>query len=180
MRSSQGHQDGHFSGWTSYRKVGEEIDVPASRSRGWMRAFASCWRQLVLAVAVVLILPYALIVLYVPGFIHPVSTLMLRDLVLLRGYDRQWVSLRRYFAASGAVGDDVARMASSASMRASTGCRCAASSTMRWKANRRAGQHDPDADGQEPVSVERPLLPAQGHGTAFGGRRAISSGANGG
>jgi monofunctional biosynthetic peptidoglycan transglycosylase len=31
--------------------------------------------------------------LYRIPFIHPVSTLMLRDLVLLRGYERQWVDL---------------------------------------------------------------------------------------
>jgi monofunctional biosynthetic peptidoglycan transglycosylase len=38
-------------------------------------------------------LPYVLIFIYLLPFIHPVSTLMLRDLVLLRGYDRQWVSI---------------------------------------------------------------------------------------
>jgi monofunctional biosynthetic peptidoglycan transglycosylase len=50
-------------------------------------------KRIVLAVLIVLILPYALILFYLLPFIHPVSTLMLRDLVLLRGYDRQWVSL---------------------------------------------------------------------------------------
>lgn len=50
-------------------------------------------RRVGLAVLAVLILPYALIFLYLLPFIHPVSTLMLRDLVLLRGYDRRWVSL---------------------------------------------------------------------------------------
>ena len=62
------------------------------RSRGWAQALRRRWRQLVLIVLVVVILPYALILLYVPPFVHPVSTLMLRDLALLRGYDRQWVS----------------------------------------------------------------------------------------
>lgn len=49
--------------------------------------------RIVLALAALAIIPYALIVLYLIPFIHPVSTLMLRDLVLLRGYDRQWVSI---------------------------------------------------------------------------------------
>ncbi|MGR9170324.1 monofunctional biosynthetic peptidoglycan transglycosylase [Rhizobium sp. KDH_Rht_773_N] len=50
-------------------------------------------KRIVLAVLAVLLLPYVLIFLYLLPFIHPVSTLMLRDLVLLRGYDRQWVSI---------------------------------------------------------------------------------------
>ena len=49
--------------------------------------------RIALALAALVILPYVLIVLYLLPFIHPVSTLMLRDFVLLRGYDRQWVSL---------------------------------------------------------------------------------------
>ncbi len=50
-------------------------------------------KRIVLAVLAVLLLPYVLIFLYLLPFIHPVSTLMLRDLVLLRGYDRRWVSI---------------------------------------------------------------------------------------
>ncbi len=38
-----------------------------------------------------LLLPYALIFLYLIPFIHPVSTLMIADLATLQGYDRQWV-----------------------------------------------------------------------------------------
>ncbi|WP_198928680.1 monofunctional biosynthetic peptidoglycan transglycosylase [Rhizobium sp. AC44/96] len=49
--------------------------------------------RVILAILALLILPYVLIFLYVIPFIHPVSTLMLRDLLLLRGYDRQWVSI---------------------------------------------------------------------------------------
>ncbi|WP_407692754.1 monofunctional biosynthetic peptidoglycan transglycosylase [Rhizobium herbae] len=74
-----------------------EDDVPSigsrgSRSREWMQALKKRWRTLVMAAIAVVVLPYVLIILYAPSFIHPVSTLMLRDLVLLRGYDRQWVS----------------------------------------------------------------------------------------
>jgi monofunctional biosynthetic peptidoglycan transglycosylase len=50
-------------------------------------------RRVVLALLALLLLPYVLIFVYLLPFIHPVSTLMLRDLLLLRGYDRQWVSL---------------------------------------------------------------------------------------
>ena len=40
---------------------------------------------------VVALLPYVLILIYAVDFVRPVSTLMLWDLVTLRGYDRQWV-----------------------------------------------------------------------------------------
>jgi monofunctional biosynthetic peptidoglycan transglycosylase len=71
---------------------GEEEDVPSSRSRGWGQALRRRWRQILLIAVAIVLLPYVLIILYAPSFIHPISTLMLRDLVLLRGYDRQWVS----------------------------------------------------------------------------------------
>ncbi|MFB2552935.1 monofunctional biosynthetic peptidoglycan transglycosylase [Ensifer soli] len=48
---------------------------------------------MVLAAVALVLLPYALILLYAPSFVHPVSTLMLRDVVLLGGYDRRWVPL---------------------------------------------------------------------------------------
>ncbi len=90
---------------------------------------------------------------------------MLRDLVLLRGYDRQWVEF-----------DDIAPVLVQSVMMSEDGQFCAhagidwaqmrVSSRTRSTANRRARQHDPDADGQEPVPLERPLLRAQGDGTA--------------
>jgi monofunctional biosynthetic peptidoglycan transglycosylase len=42
---------------------------------------------------VLLVLPYLLIPVYALPFTRPVSTLMLSELFLLRGYDRQWVDL---------------------------------------------------------------------------------------
>jgi monofunctional biosynthetic peptidoglycan transglycosylase len=42
-------------------------------------------------VSVLVLLPLALIFIYRSPSIHPVSTLMLRDLVLQRGYQRHWV-----------------------------------------------------------------------------------------
>lgn len=38
-------------------------------------------------------LPIVLMFVYIVPFVHPVSTLMLKDLVTLQGYDRQWVSI---------------------------------------------------------------------------------------
>jgi len=71
----------------------ESIAMPAHRRMyAWLRG-RSLLARIVLGILVLCVLPYALIFLYLIPFIHPVSTLMLRDLVLLRGYDRQWVSL---------------------------------------------------------------------------------------
>lgn len=50
-------------------------------------------RRLIKAAIVVALIPVVLTILYLPSFVHPVSTLMLRDLVTLQGYDRQWVAL---------------------------------------------------------------------------------------
>ena len=54
--------------------------------RAWLKRLIRY--GLILAVA-----PIVLMVLYIPSFVHPVSTLMLKDLVTLKGYDRQWVSI---------------------------------------------------------------------------------------
>lgn len=48
-------------------------------------------RRLVKWLLAIVLLPYALIVLYWVDFVHPVSTLMLADLVTFKGYDRRWV-----------------------------------------------------------------------------------------
>lgn len=66
--------------------------MSSDRSGAWTLVLRERWRQLLAIAVAIVLLPYVLIVLYAPSFIHPVSTLMLRDLVLLRGYDRQWVS----------------------------------------------------------------------------------------
>ena len=49
------------------------------------------WKKLVLLALFLLALPYLVILLYAVEPIRPISTLMLRVLVLLKGYDRQWV-----------------------------------------------------------------------------------------
>lgn len=65
----------------------EEGGMAAGRGSALRRA----WRRLLLLALSLLLLPYLLILVYLIDFVHPVSALMLRDLVLLRGYDRQWV-----------------------------------------------------------------------------------------
>jgi monofunctional biosynthetic peptidoglycan transglycosylase len=56
------------------------------RSRPWLR-------RIVKAVVVLALAPIVLTILYIPSFVHPVSTLMLADLVTFQGYDRRWVPL---------------------------------------------------------------------------------------
>jgi len=68
----------------------ESVEAPVHRR--WL-GDRQVLKRIVLAVLAVLLLPYVLIFVYLLPFIHPISTLMLRDLMLLRGYDRQWVSI---------------------------------------------------------------------------------------
>ncbi|WP_379073273.1 biosynthetic peptidoglycan transglycosylase [Mesorhizobium sp. UC22_110] len=70
----------------------EGLDM-ASRPRG-RRGDYQRWLRRVLRIAVVLaIIPAVLTFLYMPSFVHPVSTLMLKDLATFSGYDRRWVSI---------------------------------------------------------------------------------------
>lgn len=50
-------------------------------------------RRLVRIAIVIVLLPLVLTLLYLVPFVHPVSTLMIKDLVTFQGYDRQWVPL---------------------------------------------------------------------------------------
>ncbi|MGB8818118.1 MAG: monofunctional biosynthetic peptidoglycan transglycosylase [Rhizobiaceae bacterium] len=74
------------------RKLGRDDQVAgigklrAYGWRGWLRRLIRY--GLMLAIA-----PIILMVLYIPSIIHPVSTLMLKDIVTLKGYDRRWVSI---------------------------------------------------------------------------------------
>ena len=52
---------------------------------------ASWLRRAVLLLLVIVLLPYALVLLYAPPIIRPVSTLMIGDLLTFQGYDRRWV-----------------------------------------------------------------------------------------
>jgi monofunctional biosynthetic peptidoglycan transglycosylase len=51
--------------------------------------------RLVVALIVIAMIPLALTLVYAIPSVHPVSTLMLKDVVLLRPYKRQWVPLDR-------------------------------------------------------------------------------------
>lgn len=58
--------------------------------RNWTKRWL--WRLFFLLLAV-LLLPYLLVLLYRIEAIHPVSTLMLGELMIGRGYEREWVEL---------------------------------------------------------------------------------------
>ncbi|WP_082352475.1 monofunctional biosynthetic peptidoglycan transglycosylase [Rhizobium sp. AAP43] len=58
------------------------------------RSFRATWlRKGLLVLAILVFLPYLLILLYRLEFVRPVSTLMLADLVTFQGYDRRWVDI---------------------------------------------------------------------------------------
>ncbi len=72
--------------------VEPEPDMAAGRMR--TKRGGRVWARRVAAGFVVLAaLPFVLTFLYILPFMHPVSTLMLKDLATFRGYDRQWVSI---------------------------------------------------------------------------------------
>jgi monofunctional biosynthetic peptidoglycan transglycosylase len=68
----------------------DEADVPTQRSR---LISGPTIRKAALGVVALILLPYLLVLTYALPFTHPVSTLMLSELALFRGYDRRWVSL---------------------------------------------------------------------------------------
>ncbi|MFC5384931.1 biosynthetic peptidoglycan transglycosylase [Aquamicrobium segne] len=45
------------------------------------------------SVLLVVLFPVVLTLLYLPPFVHPVSTLMVKDLISFSGYERRWVPL---------------------------------------------------------------------------------------
>jgi monofunctional biosynthetic peptidoglycan transglycosylase len=59
-------------------------------SRGSLRR----WVRLgALLAALMIALPVVLTIFYLPPVVRPISTLMIKDVVTLQGYDRQWVPL---------------------------------------------------------------------------------------
>jgi monofunctional biosynthetic peptidoglycan transglycosylase len=73
---------------------GTEGRVMAARSRGVGRSARVNWQRRGVRVAIMLaLIPVVLTILYLPSFVHPVSTLMLKDLATFSGYDRRWVAL---------------------------------------------------------------------------------------
>jgi monofunctional biosynthetic peptidoglycan transglycosylase len=66
----------------------------AARPKRWNRTGLKNWvRRGIVGAIVLTLIPVVLTVLYIPPFVHPVSTLMLRDLATLSGYDRRWVPI---------------------------------------------------------------------------------------
>lgn len=77
--------------WTGKPAIEMEA-VVRKRTRKRSRAFTWLRRLAVFAMAIA-VLPAVLTLVYLPSFVHPISTLMMKDLVTLRGYERQWTPL---------------------------------------------------------------------------------------
>jgi monofunctional biosynthetic peptidoglycan transglycosylase len=60
-------------------------------SRRRKTGFGFWFRRVFWTLVVLGLIPVVLTLVYLLPFIHPVSTLMLKDLVTFQGYDRQWV-----------------------------------------------------------------------------------------
>ena len=73
--------------------VDPEPDMAAGRGRPRRSRVARWARRLFLAIVVLVLAPLLLTLLYLPPAIHPVSTLMLKDIATLDGYDRRWVQI---------------------------------------------------------------------------------------
>ena len=67
----------------------ERLVMARRRTRGFRFWFRRVFWTLVLLG----LIPVILTLVYLLPFVHPVSTLMLKDLVTFQGYDRQWVEL---------------------------------------------------------------------------------------
>jgi monofunctional biosynthetic peptidoglycan transglycosylase len=66
----------------------------ASRPKGGRRTGLWRWmRRGVLAAVVLALIPATLTFLYIPSFVHPLSTLMLQDIATFTGYERRWVPI---------------------------------------------------------------------------------------
>lgn len=114
----------------------EGLDMvrPKRGNRIGLKRWPRLWVRRGITVAVVLaLMPVVLTFLYLPPFVHPVSTLMLKDLATFSGYDRRWVSI-----------DDVAPALANSVIMSEDGQFCfhrgidlgelRASSTTRWPA----------------------------------------------
>jgi monofunctional biosynthetic peptidoglycan transglycosylase len=76
--------------------VDPETKGPAMAAKRRVRSLGSMHpllRRAVKVAAVLVLLPIVLTPLYLPYFVHPVSTLMLKDLATFSGYDRRWAPL---------------------------------------------------------------------------------------
>jgi monofunctional glycosyltransferase len=122
------------------RDIGQSIDVAGIgklRSYGW-RGMA---RKLIRYGLMLAALPIILMVIYIVPFVHPVSTLMLKDLVTMQGYDRQWVSI-----------DDIAPVLIHSVMMSEDGQYCAHSG-VDWSALNQVIDDAMDGEGSRGAST---------------------------
>lgn len=63
------------------------------RASRFSPGFRKWFKRIAIVLAVLAFLPLLLTAIYALPFVHPVSTLMLKDTVTLQGYDRRWVDL---------------------------------------------------------------------------------------
>ncbi|HWK66206.1 MAG TPA: transglycosylase domain-containing protein [Rhizobiaceae bacterium] len=71
----------------------ERVAMPGKKRRRTGTIVGRWIGRGILACIGIALVPALLTILYLPSFVHPVSTLMLRDLVTLQGYDRRWVPI---------------------------------------------------------------------------------------
>ncbi|ELT49661.1 monofunctional biosynthetic peptidoglycan transglycosylase [Brucella intermedia M86] len=118
---------------------------------------------LALKILVILaVLPIFLLLVYSLPFVRPISTLMVKDYVLLQDVDRRWVSI-----------DDIAPVLVNSVMMAEDGQFCSHGG-VDWhqlglvlddggrRAVRAWGLHHNHADDEEPLPLERAFLCSQG------------------
>jgi monofunctional glycosyltransferase len=75
-------------------KVERHVPVRAARRKRRRRAGLGAWlARLAGLVVLVGMIPIALTLVYAAPGVRPVSTLMIQDAILLRGYDRQWMPI---------------------------------------------------------------------------------------
>ena len=79
-------------------------DAQAGSAQASRRSGAAPWLRRAFYAAVVLaLMPAVLTFLYLPSFVHPVSTLMLKDLVDLPGLRPPLGAARRHRAGAGRI-----------------------------------------------------------------------------
>jgi monofunctional biosynthetic peptidoglycan transglycosylase len=71
----------------------EGLEMASRPKRGKRIGLWRWLRRVVLTAIVLALIPATLTFLYIPSFVHPVSTLMLKDLATFTGYDRRWVAI---------------------------------------------------------------------------------------
>ena len=75
--------------------VDSEPQGRRGRRRSGARSRTFVWlRRIVLAAVLVGAIPVVVTLIYLPPSVHPLSTLMMKDLVTMQGYERRWTPLK--------------------------------------------------------------------------------------